>query len=904
MKKVIFIIILFFSACMKKDTLLPLPKFEADLKEAHIYFSYEDNNSTVSEKQNGCFEIFFGLKTFHDQKLLENSEIIESIQILKPDGSFFSFVSPDSLLALKDDVYQGYETLNYPQKRRIWKLRDYSLNSQNLPMTGTYQLKITKKDKAQISLSVPFTVLSADPITGFPVSVNYDRNSKTVSWTGAAGASGYRIMIFLGENTDDLSKLVYDSNNTAIPNSSLILPDILVEGNKYSVVVDALDTASGKTSDAGFIHRSKISSLSTIIDSEAPFVADKIISAGSVGETSMTLSWSQAEDNISTVSALRYKLVKSSLCGDLDTEEKINALSGDRILVEWTENILTKQVTGLSAGITYCFNVAVRDEAGNISLYTPKQQTTTLINDISSPVVSDKSIAVSSVTAISLTLSWNAAVDNVSAQNALQYKVVKASAETAVDTIIEADSISGNDIVMDWTPGILSKTVTGLSDNTVYYFNVIAKDEAGNKSIYTAKEQQTLMDQDLSAPTAGSGIVFLSTYARSMSLSWGGAVDNITISSNLSYKLVSSFLNNITTVSDALANGTVIMDWTVSQTSYSASRLKAKSGYYFTVLVKDGTGNTGIYPVVDNMTDYWVTETGVSKCYNADSEISCPATGEAFYGQDGNYSNTPKAKNFSDNGDGTVTDNVTRLVWKKNTETGIYTNAAAVTVCDNLDFAGRTGWRLPSVNELTTIVSFEKYNPSIDTAYFLDTQTGAPYWTSNIYQADVSKAYYVLFQKGEIAYYDKIASIYVRCVSGGEIPFEPRFTDNLNGTIKDNHTGLLWERCPYGRANTTTCVAGETTQKTWLDALSVCENLELGERNDWRLPSISELRSVAVWGGIDSPLGVFSLRDLIYEFWSSTRSSGYYWSLNGYTGASSQSSATSSLAILCVTGSQ
>ncbi len=60
---------------------------------------------------------------------------------------------------------------------------------------------------------------------------------------------------------------------------------------------------------------------------------------------------------------------------------------------------------------------------------------------------------------------------------------------------------------------------------------------------------------------------------------------------------------------------------------------------------------------------YPVVDTGQTLSYNNQMEITAPGVGEAFYGQDANYSgNQP---DYTDNGDGTVTDNVTGLMWQK-----------------------------------------------------------------------------------------------------------------------------------------------------------------------------------------------------------------------------------------------
>ena len=95
---------------------------------------------------------------------------------------------------------------------------------------------------------------------------------------------------------------------------------------------------------------------------------------------------------------------------------------------------------------------------------------------------------------------------------------------------------------------------------------------------------------------------------------------------------------------------------------------------------------------------------------------------------------------FVDNGDGTVTDNNTRLVWQK-LDGGEMTYEKAVAYCDSLTLAGYTDWRLPTGIELFSINNHGKLNPAIDTAYF--TQTLADYWWTScrdIFLHDSSEA--------------------------------------------------------------------------------------------------------------------------------------------------------------------
>lgn len=127
---------------------------------------------------------------------------------------------------------------------------------------------------------------------------------------------------------------------------------------------------------------------------------------------------------------------------------------------------------------------------------------------------------------------------------------------------------------------------------------------------------------------------------------------------------------------------------------------------------------------------------------------------------------------FTDNGNGTVTDSATNLIWQKcsngqNTTdcTGTATTvtwANAITYCNGLSLASKT-WRLPNRNELQSIVDYTVFNPSINTTAFPSTLFDSSYWssTSLTLYANVG-----IFVYGSVGSAQKSFLRYVRCVSG------------------------------------------------------------------------------------------------------------------------------------------
>ena len=274
-----------------------------------------------------------------------------------------------------------------------------------------------------------------------------------------------------------------------------------------------------------------------------------------------------------------------------------------------------------------------------------------------------------------------------------------------------------------------------------------------------------------------------------------------------------------------------------------------------------------------------VPDTGQTKCYNdAGNEITCPQPGEAFYGQDGSYTiNPPSYTKLDATGNAlpdsaaswvTVRDNVTGLIWEvkanmdgikddtnpsdaDNTYTWYDPNPATnggdagtpgdgtdtldfITALNTANFSGYSDWRLPTIKELHSIVAYDRYQPSIDTAYFPNTPGASPdYYSATTYTyipgGRVARVFDFFHGRGT-AYY-KSEGHYVRAVRGGAS--QNNFSDNGDGTVTDASTGLMWQQ-----ANT-------SYGYTWAEALDYCEGLELAGYTDWRLPTIKELFSIA-----------------------------------------------------------
>lgn len=264
-----------------------------------------------------------------------------------------------------------------------------------------------------------------------------------------------------------------------------------------------------------------------------------------------------------------------------------------------------------------------------------------------------------------------------------------------------------------------------------------------------------------------------------------------------------------------------------------------------------------------------VVDTGQTTCYDNNTSMSCPATGAAFFGQDAQHNgNMPS---YTDNGDGTVSDRITGLIWQKSPDLNSdgkinvadkKTHTQATSYCDSLVLANQSDWRLPTIKELYSLIDFRGTDPSgytgsttsgltpfIDTRYFDfgygDTSAGeriidAQFASSTPYVSTLVERslFGVNFADGRIKGYglqNGSKTFYVRCVRGNSAYGSNSFVDNHDGTITDQASGLMWTQNDSGSG------------MTWQAALAWVQTKNsatyLGH-TDWRLPNAKELQGL------------------------------------------------------------
>ena len=343
---------------------------------------------------------------------------------------------------------------------------------------------------------------------------------------------------------------------------------------------------------------------------------------------------------------------------------------------------------------------------------------------------------------------------------------------------------------------------------------------------------------------------------------------------------------------------------------------------------------------------------------------------------------------YTDNADGTITDNNTELMWEKKDQSGgihdwsnTYTWTASLDTTNDMDgtittvflaglnggggYAGHTDWRIPNAHELQSIANYQNSAPAVGVEFnngcapgctvltcsctIFDTDMGTTdeakatdrfYWSSTTYQrpGETNEAWVVNFEGGIVNRRHKGTDPagplgndlprHVRAVRGGSwvppgvVPSQPlrtgqvtpygtgsdadelkgivhSYTDNLDGTITDNRTALMWEKKDqqtggihnYGDYYTWsgasfggTNVMDGTLTTVFLAALNTPPGF--AGHMDWRIPNVNELQSIADYQntapGVGTAFNNSCAADCTVDGAGGTTMCSCTWTWNGY----------------------
>jgi len=272
--------------------------------------------------------------------------------------------------------------------------------------------------------------------------------------------------------------------------------------------------------------------------------------------------------------------------------------------------------------------------------------------------------------------------------------------------------------------------------------------------------------------------------------------------------------------------------------------------------------------------DLYHTGVNLGECAtDTTQDLACPVAGWEL--QDSDF--WPNDQALVQTANDEVTDNHTGLIWQRGDDGNLYTYAQAGPHCAGFKSAeAATGWRLPSVVELMTLIDEGIYLPSIS-PNFAGAQSNN-YWSSTpTAMTENMQSWTVKFDFGEVIPFLADTPLPVRCVRGTSPILNVGGQDGGVGlrkagpltptalTVQDTTTGLEWQRTDDG------------VKRGWKDSLDYCSRLSLGGLSGWHLPNISELLGIVQYDGLNAngvaidPAFTGAQADL---YWTSTQNEG------------------------------
>jgi hypothetical protein len=294
------------------------------------------------------------------------------------------------------------------------------------------------------------------------------------------------------------------------------------------------------------------------------------------------------------------------------------------------------------------------------------------------------------------------------------------------------------------------------------------------------------------------------------------------------------------------------------------------------------------------------------------------------------------ATRFTDNGDGTVTDHLTGLIWLKNAGAFSATTWPQAISAANQLAAGTAGltdgskagdWRLPNLVELESLIDVSANAPALTPGNPFTNVADSPYWTSTEYwEGSGSSPKAWIIDLGDGAYInDGVTNVKatsdnavwaVKGQGGGTVSLQatgqcdspfvdgagiagddgaiqsgvplnyPRWIDNGDGTVTDSETGLIWLK------------AANAFHLSWADTLAAIATLQDGQNGlsdgsqagAWRMPNRKEMQSMAdrfmcnhcdffdatftTWSGVVYQPAIFNDFMISQFYWTSSSVAG------------------------------
>lgn len=336
------------------------------------------------------------------------------------------------------------------------------------------------------------------------------------------------------------------------PNIASVTIKDLKAGSRFSFYVEAVD-------EAGNTLQYDECSVETA-DTVAPLISNQELRLIDKTDTSLTIGWDKATDNVTEERNIIYQVVWK----ETDKSEATWRSQIARTPYQFT-------LSDLKPGTKYSLRVEAFDQARNSSQYSILYAAT---QDSVAPVITDKLLHASAGDH-SIVIQWTPAKDNVTPKDKIVYLVSR----TESGKWLDPHEVKGkNEYSFD-----------GLKSGERYSFRVEARDEAGNVTKYAECLAET---RDTELPQIGEGTVRMAGRSSSeLAINWDLATDNVTEAKDMRY-LVSRSEGNSWLPSTELT-GTDF---------YCFSGLEPATEYRIRVIAVDKAGNKAEYPILTTST--------------------------------------------------------------------------------------------------------------------------------------------------------------------------------------------------------------------------------------------------------------------------------------------------------------
>jgi hypothetical protein len=336
-----------------------------------------------------------------------------------------------------------------------------------------------------------------------------------------------------------------------------VVVNSLTPSTPYFFVVRALDEAGNI--DANTVEKSA----TTNPDVTAPTFAGVATFVPTSPSTAL-VTWSPATDNVDPSSAIVYEIYLATAPGGEPLLPTVTTAAG----------ATSYTLTGLTPATTYYVIVRARDTRGNVDTNTVEKSAT--LGADTTPPTFGGATGVTGGTSTSLTVNWLAASDAVTPASAIKYYVCMSTLAGSCSSSFVPTGAA--------VTGVLSRTFTGLTPTTTYYFVVRAEDAAGNRDVNTVEVSGVTVN-DAVPPVFGGLTSASGSSPTSVTLSWTAATDNISTPAQIVYDIYMSSTPGgevYTTPSFSSAAGA---------TNYLVTGLTPTATYYFVVRARDTAGN-------------------------------------------------------------------------------------------------------------------------------------------------------------------------------------------------------------------------------------------------------------------------------------------------------------------------